>query len=114
MYYKNLLWLIAEWTICKCEGQGLAYGSGDGSSQDCVFPFKHNGKTYNSCATPIDGNGPYCATKVDSNKKLVKGNWARCNEYCDTDKGNIHISILIVMTYVIHFPLYVFRYISYM
>ena len=114
MYYKNLLWLIAEWTICKCEGQGLAYGSGDGSSQDCVFPFKHNGKTYNSCATPIDGNGPYCATKVDSNKKLVKDNWARCNEYCDTDKGNIHISILIVMTYDVHFPLYVFRYISHM
>ena len=93
MYYykKKMLWLIAEWTICKCEGQGKAYGSGDGTAQDCVFPFKHNGKTYNSCATAIDGNGAYCATKVDSNGNLVKDNWSRCNEYCDNDKGKMNI-----------------------
>ena len=90
MYYKNLLWLIAEWTICKCEGQGQAYGSGDGTAQDCVFPFKRNGKTYKSCATPSDGKGPYCATKVDSNRNLVKDKWARCNEFCDNDKGDIN------------------------
>ena len=86
-----MLWLIAEWTICKSEGQGKAYGSGDGTAEDCVFPFKHNGKTYNSCATPIDGKGAYCATKVDSNGNLVKDNWSRCNEYCDNDKGKMNI-----------------------
>ena len=58
-----------------------------------MFPFKHNGKTYKSCATPVDGNGPYCATKVDSNGNLVKDKWARCNDYCDTDKGKINIII---------------------
>ena len=90
------LWLIAEWTICKSEGQGQAYGSGDGIAQNCVFPFKHNGKTYKSCATPSDGKGAYCATKVDSKGNLVKDEWGRCNEYCDTDKGE--------MTYfIIHF-----------
>ena len=52
-----------------------------------MFPFKHNGKSYNSCATPSDGNGPYCATKVDSDGNMVKDKWARCNDYCDTDKG---------------------------
>ena len=84
-----MLWLIAEWTICKAEGQGKAYGSGDGNAQDCVFPFKHNGKTYQSCATSIDGNGPYCATKVDSNGNMVKDKWARCNKYCNTDRGDM-------------------------
>ena len=90
LIYFKLQWsfkLTAEWTICKCEGQGQAYGSGDGVAQDCVFPFKHNGKTYSSCATPLDGEGPYCATKVDSKGILVKDKWARCNDYCDTDKG---------------------------
>ena len=91
MYYKKLLWLIAEWTICKAEGQGKAYGSGDGTAQDCVFPFKSNNKTYNSCATPSDGKGAYCATKVDSNGNMVKGKWARCNEYCDIDKGEMYM-----------------------
>ena len=86
---KNSCAFIAEWTICKCEGQGQSYGSGEGIAQDCVFPFKHNGKTYNSCATPSDGKGPYCATKVDAGGNLVKNNWARCNDYCDTDKGDI-------------------------
>ena len=52
-----------------------------------MFPFKHKGKTYKSCATPSDGNGPYCAIKVDSNGNMVKDKWARCNDYCDTDKG---------------------------
>ena len=66
-----------------------AYGSGDGNAQDCVFPFKHNGKTYQSCATSIDGNGPYCATKVDSNGNMVKDKWARCNKYCNTDRGDM-------------------------
>ena len=108
-----MLWLIAEWTICKCEGQGQAYGSGDGTAQDCVFPFKRNGKTYNSCATASDGKGPYCATKVDSNGNLVKDNWARCNEYCDNDKGEIIVRI-IMMTYIIYFSMYVHRYISHM
>ena len=92
---KNSCVFIAEWTICKCEGQGQAYGSGDGVAQDCVFPFKHNGKTYSSCATSSDGKGPYCATKVDSNGNLVKNQWARCNDYCDTEKGEIIVRIIV-------------------
>ena len=96
--HEKLLLPIAEWTICKCEGQGQAYGSGDGTAQDCVFPFKHNGKTYNSCATPADGKGPYCATKVDSNGNLIKDKWARCNKYCDTDRGEINGLLIVSYT----------------
>ena len=73
--------------ICKAEGQGIAYGSGDGTAQDCVFPFKHNGKTYNSCATPIDGQGAYCATKVDSNCNVISGSWEDCNPGCPGTSG---------------------------
>ena len=116
LIYLKLQWsfiLTAEWTICKCEGQGQAYGSGDGVAQDCVFPFKHNGKTYSSCATSSDGKGPYCATKVDSNGNLVKNQWARCNDYCDTEKGEIIVRI-IVKTYIKYFSMYFSRHISHM
>ena len=88
---QKLLWLTAEWNICKAEGKGKAYGSGDGTTENCVFPFKHNGKTFKACATPSDGKGPYCATKVDSNGNLVKNNWARCNDHCDTDIGEMNV-----------------------
>ena len=85
--FINLLQQIASWAICKAEGQGKAYGSGDGTAQDCIFPFKYKGKTYTACVTPSDGQKPYCATKVDSNGNLVEGKWARCNDFCKTDKG---------------------------
>ena len=93
MVLQNLLLLIylAVWTICKAEGQGKSYGSGDGTVQNCVFPFKHNGNSYESCATPLDGNGPYCATNVDPNGNMLQDDWARCNDYCATDKGEINV-----------------------
>ena len=73
-------------------------------AEDCVFPFKHEGKEYKSCATPSDGNGAYCATKVDSKGNLVKDKWARCNEYCDNDKGDLKYFLLIAI-YMYHiFP----------
>ena len=74
--------------ICKAEGQGKAYGSGDGTAEDCVFPFKHKGKEYNGCAKSSDGKSLYCATKVDAKGYLVKDKWARCNSYCVKDPGN--------------------------
>ena len=74
--------------ICKAEGQGIAYGSGDGTVEDCVFPFRHEGKEYNGCAKSSDGKGSYCATKVDAKGDMVKDKWARCNAYCAKDPGN--------------------------
>ena len=78
-----------------------------------MFPFKHKGKTYKSCATPSDGNGPYCATKVDSNGNMVNDKWARCNDYCDTEKGEIIVRI-IMKTYIKYFSMYFSRHISHM
>ena len=74
--------------ICKAEGQDKAYGSGDGTAQDCVFPFKLMGKEYNGCAKSSDGKGSFCATKVDAKGNIVKNKWARCNTYCVKDLGN--------------------------
>ena len=76
-----------EWTICKAEGQGKTFGSEDGVSEDCVFPFTYGGKKHGGCVPSSNGKGPWCATKVDSNNKMIKNKWARCNRYCNSDKG---------------------------
>ena len=79
---------IAEWIICKSEGQGLTYGSGDGVPQDCVFPFKQSGMEHDGCAPSlVKGKGPRCATEVDKQGNLKK--WARCNQFCKVDPGTI-------------------------
>ena len=77
---------IAEWIICKSEGQGLTYGSGDGVAQDCLFPFKQSGMEHTGCAPSlVKGKGPRCATEVDKQGNLKK--WARCNKFCLEDPG---------------------------
>ena len=99
-----MLQQIASWAICKAEGLGKAYGSGDGIAQDCIFPFKYKGKTYTACVTPSDGQKPYCATKVDSNGNLVEGKWARCNKYCKTDKGEMFFYVYLSHISYIYTP----------
>ena len=75
--------LIAEWVICKAEGQGNKYGNGDGTVQSCVFPFKSDGKTHHGCTTSSNQkHDPWCATKVDSKGNFKKTDWARCNDFC--------------------------------
>ena len=106
--YINFLQQIASWAICKAEGQGKAYGSGDGTAQDCIFPFKYKGKTYTACVTPSDGQKPYCATKVDSNGNLVEGKWARCNKYCKTDKGEMLFYVYLSHISYIYIPMQVY------
>ena len=54
-------------------------------TEDCLFPFKHNGKQYSGCVSSKDGKGPWCATKVDSKGRM--STWARCNGVCKTDNG---------------------------
>ena len=59
--------------------------AGKSPPRPCRFPFKHKGKTYNSCTTDEDSDGKYwCSTKVDSNGELVRGNWGYCDENCVT------------------------------
>ena len=53
------------------------------SGNDCVFPFKFKGKTYNKCTKAESVNGmPWCATKVDRSGKVVNGKWDDCQDEC--------------------------------
>ena len=76
--------------ICKARGEGNGYGT-SGTPQNCKFPFTHNGKRYNGCAT-TDKNGSWCATKVDTKGNMEK--WARCNNYCKKDCGKFILLFL--------------------
>ena len=93
-----------EWTICKAEGQGNTFGSDKigVTTEDCVFPFKHDGKKYNACAPGKDGKGPWCATKVNSNQEMEKNKWARCNSICPTSKGKYVTDYFIGFLCIIH------------
>jgi len=56
-------------------------------SQACQFPFRWNGRTWNSCAPWSDGRA-WCSTRVDSSKRHVLGNWGHCN--CSNNCGCTH------------------------
>jgi len=65
-------------STCKTVG-------GPSPNQPCVFPFKWNGKTYNSC--PIDSddtNETWCSIKTDSNGNHITGQglWGHCGSKC--------------------------------
>ena len=47
----------------------------------CVFPFKYKGVTYNEC-TKVDSDSPWCANRVDSDGKVVYGEWGDCAQGC--------------------------------
>ena len=79
-----MYFLVCERLGCRARGNGKVYGS-RGRSQDCKFPFIHDGKRYRGCAVSSGGKGPWCATKVDSKGNLKR--WARCNKYCKKEKG---------------------------
>ena len=83
--------------ICKAKGQEKDYKSGKGKVQDCLPTFIHHDLKYNNgCAKSAEnGKGRLCATEVDAQGNLKK--WARCNKYCDTDKG---LKIIIVICIV--------------
>ena len=67
---------------CKANGQGKDYIK-KGNAKDCVFPFINKNKKYIGCATSEDGQGQYCATKLDSKGNMVE--WAHCNKFCKHD-----------------------------
>ena len=81
-----------KFVVCKAAGQGKKFERAIGVTEDCLFPFKHNGKQYNGCVPSADGKEPLCATKVDN--KGIMQKWARCNGVCNTDKGTIYSFIV--------------------
>ena len=51
--------------------------------QPCKFPFKLDGKEYNSCTTDKDPDKRHwCSTKTDRFDVHVKGHWGYCLSGC--------------------------------
>ena len=47
----------------------------------CVFPFKHDGYTFEGCTT-YGYDSAWCATEVDSEGEMIKGKWGICRPGC--------------------------------
>lgn len=64
----------------------ISGGYGTTTSSPCVFPFKFEGYTFDSCtfykATNTGQQQGWCATKVDSENNYVSGNWGHCSLQC--------------------------------
>ena len=94
LYYLNLtnnhIYDIGKFIICKARGTRTGYGSSSATPKDCKFPFKHGNKIYKGCVP--NSYGPWCATEVSSTGVLKK--YARCNEYCKKDEGNVQKNCL--------------------
>ena len=56
---------------------------GPKSNVPCVFPFIRRGKIHNECTWKGDTSlGAWCSTKVDANRKHIRGNWGACGPNC--------------------------------
>ena len=58
---------------------------GPDPNKPCVFPFKHNGTTFITCAlSPNDDRPHWCSTHVDEAGEHIagKGNWGHCGSDC--------------------------------
>ena len=56
-------------TTCLTKSVKFAYN--DDPGKPCVFPFTHNGNTYNECAYEATDSGPLCATALDTDGHMV-------------------------------------------
>ena len=58
---------------------------GPDPNKPCVFPFKHKGNTFITCAlSPNDDRPHWCSTLVDEAGEHIagKGNWGHCGSDC--------------------------------
>ena len=59
--------------------------SGPGANKPCVFPFRYNSVTYNTCTlASADEDKPWCSTLVDDNNNHVSGggHYGDCGPKC--------------------------------
>jgi len=63
--------------------------------ETCIFPFKYQGVTYNSCSL-VDHYRPWCPTKVNDAHEVVEysGNWGNCATDCFEDAKAAKVSFL--------------------
>jgi hypothetical protein len=58
--------------------------SGPDPKKTCVFPFKHKGNTFITCALESNDDKHWCSTLVDDAGEHIagKGNWGHCGSDC--------------------------------
>ena len=59
--------------------------SGADPNKPCIFPFKFDGITWNTCTNVDDPSAPFwCSTKVDDEGNHIggQGNWGNCASNC--------------------------------
>ena len=77
---------------------GCVAMDGPGKGLPCVFPFKYDDVTYNTCTNRnkfLTNNIPWCSTKVNEGGYHIQGegNWGNCDETCPLPlKGIVAIS----------------------
>ena len=85
--------------------------SGPNPGRDCIFPFKWNGQTFNSCPVDSDDKSKWwCSTKVDSNGNHVpnQNEYGHCGSSCpahiDTSQSPTQSKFYLDLFYYFDYP----------
>ena len=78
---------MIKWFLKNLE----CYTDEDPSSK-CVFPFKHEGKTYTSCTTVGNGGIKWCATSLTSDGTVYY--YGNCSPNCEEEEQPGTFSII--------------------
>merc|ERR1711915_53754 len=70
-------------SIPTCTTQG-----GPKDNTDCVFPFRHMGVTYNSCAKTADKEMAWCSTNTTEAGEHIEGHYGFCPKTCPGAEEN--------------------------
>jgi len=83
-------WGDCDTDTCPVEDDKLVCTTVGGPSPNlpCIFPFKHNGVTYNSCTTATLGKS-WCSTETytDGRHKQGQGKYGLCSSTCPGAQG---------------------------
>jgi len=95
----NLTVITNRWGDCNtdiessCEVEVLKFPScttraGPSPNRPCIFPFRHNGKTYSGCTTDTLGQ-PWCSTATYTNGSHIsgQGKYGLCPSTCPGAEG---------------------------
>ena len=92
-YEDNYAW-YEDYDLTADEGTDYADDSGGdencktidgpGVGKPCIFPFKFQGKEYNTCTKDggADVHEWWCATVVDDKGEHISGQWGKCSKGC--------------------------------
>ena len=59
--------------------------SGPDTGKQCVFPFIHQGNTYQTC-TAFNHDQLWCSTEVDDSGAYIQDKWGNCGDGCNQGK----------------------------